>query len=289
MGIVRALPAVFVTLVFGVVLGCIPGVKNHLHWNLWVIIPISGIVLGVAFGAIQFGIAYWLNLKTTGGVMLMLAAAGAIGFAATDVGFYVSSHVPVQGVEGIADGDHALRELMSFPEFMQVKLGGSTLRARPGASSDGTGVEVGAVGTTISYFVDLLGAFVATLLTIFAMASDRPFCDPCGTYKKKQGSVTVQFAANKTLMQEVFGGIKQCIRDNDGPRLLQYVGELKQKYGAQAGSVKMVLDRRQCAHCSEWTAIGKVSRKNSRGEWERVDELDFNMSWHDAATGNAST
>ena len=147
-------------------------------------------------------------------------------------------------------------------------------------------MEIGATGTTISYFVDLLGAFLATLVTIFVLEEDRPYCDPCRVYKKKMGADTVAFAANNTLVKEIFGGIKKCIRDGDGPGLLNYVRELKEKYGGQSGSVKIVVDRRQCSRCSEWTAVGKVFRMKGK-EWDRANDLDFRLSWHDAAAENA--
>ncbi len=281
MGIIRLLPAAFVTLVLGVGLGCIPFVKEHLHWNLWFIIPVSGLALGMAFGAIQFGIIFVLNQKTSGMVVTLLAIAGAISYAGTDFGYYVSTTVPVEGVEGVPDGDYALSDMMSFGDYMRFRLGSSTIQSRHSSSDDG--VEIGAAGTTISYVVDLLGAFVATLGTLFTIATDRPYCDPCGAYKKKIGSTKVKFAANHTLVGEIFHNIAQCTEANDGPQLLNYLKELKQKYGGSSGSMKIELDLRRCPYCSQWTAVGKVFRKGGNS-WDRVNDYDFTASWHDTDT-----
>jgi hypothetical protein len=85
---VKLIPCIVASLLIGFVLGCIPVVNEHLHWNLWYIVPISGLALGALIGRIQFGICYRVNQKVAGVVIVVLAAAAMVGYATVDYGTY---------------------------------------------------------------------------------------------------------------------------------------------------------------------------------------------------------
>ena len=50
----KILPVALLTIALGFVLGYIPGLNEHLHWNLWYVVPVSGLLFGCAVGGLQF-------------------------------------------------------------------------------------------------------------------------------------------------------------------------------------------------------------------------------------------
>ncbi len=48
--IFKLIPTIIITLFLGVGLGYIPVINQHLHWNFWFIIPVSGLIFGLVIG-----------------------------------------------------------------------------------------------------------------------------------------------------------------------------------------------------------------------------------------------
>src|SRR5215813_76690 len=105
---IKLMPAVLVSLVLGIGLGSIPGLNEHLHWNLWFVIPISGLLFGMLTGWIQFGTCYLLNRKIERSTLLLLPVAAAIGYASVDYSIYLSTTVHLKDVRGLPEGDYKL-------------------------------------------------------------------------------------------------------------------------------------------------------------------------------------
>ena len=141
---IAILPAAVLTLAFGFILGYIPGLNEHLHWNLWYVVPISGLAFGCAAGGMQFLYCFKSNQKLDKYLIFYLCVMALVGFAAVDYGIYKSIVVPVQDVEGIEDGEYKLSEFVSFWEFTKMNLGGSTIQKDYGGT-----IEMGSVTTTI--------------------------------------------------------------------------------------------------------------------------------------------
>src|SRR5262249_12607469 len=148
---------IVVTVLIGFGLGCIPGLKEHFHWKIWFIFPMSGILLGAGLGWTQFFICYALNQVASGWRIVALALTAVASYLAIEFGVYYSTSIPVRGMRGVPDGDYRLAELMSFSQYMLWQLGSSTVTIGDGIKV----VELGAAGTTISFLIDLAGAFAA--------------------------------------------------------------------------------------------------------------------------------
>ena len=73
-------------LLAGFGLGSIPGLNQYLHWNVWFIIPISGLALGMALGWGQFHICYLLHQFADGWRIIVLALAASAAYVAVDFG-----------------------------------------------------------------------------------------------------------------------------------------------------------------------------------------------------------
>src|SRR4051812_32183486 len=93
----RLVVSALVSVLVGLGIGAIPFVNEHLHWNFWVVIPLSGLVLGIGFGALQFLIARVLQARITVAAGSVLALVGALAYAATDAGIWLTTSVDAPG------------------------------------------------------------------------------------------------------------------------------------------------------------------------------------------------
>ena len=127
---IKLIPAILVSFVLGFGLGSIPGLNEHLHWNLWFVIPISGLLFGMLTGWLQFGTCYLLEHRVGGSTLLILPVAAAIGYVFVDYGIYFSTSIHLKDVKGVPEGDYKLSDLMSFWDYMSWRLGSSTVATR---------------------------------------------------------------------------------------------------------------------------------------------------------------
>jgi hypothetical protein len=126
----KIIPAIRISLAFGFVLGSIPVVNEHLHWNLWFIIPVSGMLFGMATGFLQFWSCYALNQQITRAHLLgILPLAGLLGYALVDYGTFLTTTVHLKDVQNLPEGDYKLSDLITFAGYMAWRLGSSTIKA----------------------------------------------------------------------------------------------------------------------------------------------------------------
>ena len=76
--------APLVAIAAGVGIGCIPVVNENLHWNIWFVVPISGFVLGLGFGWLQFGVAWKLGTSVRGMTTVLMGAAAVAAYLGTE-------------------------------------------------------------------------------------------------------------------------------------------------------------------------------------------------------------
>jgi hypothetical protein len=162
-----------VSIVAGVVLGTIPFVNHYLHWNMWVIIPISGLILGAGFGWLQFQIAKVLSSPIGVGAGIFLTLVGGLSYLATDAGIWLTTSVEVDKGQTVA-----LRDAVSFGEYEAMRFQHSSISTR------GRKVEMGTTGTIITFVVDELGAMAGAAALLFGLASSASYCRRCSRYRK---------------------------------------------------------------------------------------------------------
>ena len=119
----KVLPMSLLVVVFGVMLGCIPGLNQYLHWNLWYIVPISGLLFGCAAAGLQFGYAFKVNQPMSKVAMAVLVVTAVIGYIGVEYGIYRSISITVTEHESIPDGEYKLSQLIEFPQYMKINLG----------------------------------------------------------------------------------------------------------------------------------------------------------------------
>jgi hypothetical protein len=266
------MPAAFFSLVFGFVLGSIPGLNENLHWNLWYIVPISGLLFGCAMGGLQFAYCFRVNQRIKGGVIVCLVIAALLGYGAVDYGIYRSITTIVEGHEEIIDGEYKLSELISFWQYMKINLGGTTVKSNTGET-----IEMGSTGATISYIADLIGAAAGGFCILLVCRDKYPFCANCERYKRREKKYEVKLAFDEQKMDEIFERMNKLIEAGVYTDLTGYCRQLASDHNDRKGDIKINIDQRYCSSCLEATILGIVYRK-SGGKWQELKDLKFSFT-----------
>ena len=269
---VVTLPLAILTIVFGFILGYIPVLNEHLHWNLWYVVSISGPLFGCFVGWVQFGYCFKTNERLSTFLMIHLSVMALLGYSAVDYGIYKSIVIEIEDVEGLEDGQYKLSELISFWQYTKLNLGGSKVDGQYGTD----GFEMGSVGTTISYFADLLGAGLGALGLLYFCSQKYPYCLPCSKYKKRDQSYDIQFKYDETMVEQIFSQIHELMEKISYQDLVAYLQDLRTKHTDKKGDIKINVDQRFCPVCNEGTIIANVNRKKG-GDWTEVKELNFRL------------
>lgn len=261
-----------VSLLVGFILGSIPWLNEHLHWNLWFVIPVSGLLFGMLVGWLGFELCYLLHAKVAAAGIALLAVSAVLGYIAVDVGIYFQQSVAVEGIEGIPDGEYTFSELMSLGQYFQMRLGSSEITTRGGFNV----VEFGATGTIVSFVVDMLGAMAGAAGVAFGLAELRPYCNRCGRFKRRTRKLRLMLQ-NNVQASEVQTNLKQFVRANDYPGMVAYIRQISPQFGGSNGKFRIDIDQRHCPACREATLIGRVYRLD-KGSWSEIESQRFNLS-----------
>ena len=265
--------APLVAIAAGVGIGCIPVVNENLHWNIWFVVPISGFVLGLGFGWLQFGVAWKLGTSVRGMTTVLMGAAAVAAYLGTDLGTWLTLIVPVAGVDGIPDGDYPLRELVSFGAYMNANLESSSISG-PGSSGGGA-LEFGMMGTTISFFADLAGCAAGAVAGLWIGADAIPFCERCARYTQREQLQEIALAEETAVEQ--LDRLQEIAARGDYGEIVAFLNETAKAAGPEQSSLKIRADERVCRGCNQATLLGKVLRKQ-RNEWKEIDELAFRVA-----------
>jgi len=264
-----AVPGAVAVLV-GWLLGRAPVINTHLHFNLYMILPVGGFLVSAALAWIAFQVARALEIPTHGQqVQLGLAACCVLGFAATDYGVYQSTDLPRQlKPDAPVTMVHAA-DVMSFSDYMAgIRLGASKLKLPAGFKLD-AGSEV----TTGVYVMDLLGAAGGAWAMLFLMATGLPFCEKCGKYKKPAGSLTIIFRDE----DEVKNGhlsIKANLEKGYEAAIAWILRLRADQAGVNSGRYRMHFQELVCAVCSECTLVSTVEKRTGE-DWDELTAKKF--------------
>ncbi len=263
----KALLLIAASIAIGYGLGATPVLNENLHWNLWFIIPVSGLLLGMLLGWMQFFGAYALNLNIQTGTGWALAAAATTAYLATELGIYNTMIIPVAGVEGLPDGDYRLSELFSLNDYIALTLGASSFEGR--GSMD---LEFGGVATKLTYAVDVIGCFAAAFVTRQMLAASYPYCVRCAQYKKRDTIFEAQMPANDETSDK-FNSLFDLMTGSNYHQVVSFLKDLSLKTDKD-GEVKITADQRFCANCREASIVGRVYKLDGN-DWDEIDELAF--------------
>lgn len=251
----KIIPAGLLAVVFGVVLGCLPFINEHLHWNLWYVLPISGLIFGLAAGWIQFGYLFNVNQRLTNTAMIVLVIFAVLGYASVEYGIYRTVKIPVEGHKSIPDGEYNISRLMTFGQFMKWSYAETPW-------------------SVISYIVDLTGAALGAAAVLLLCRDKYPFCILCTVYKERRRKYTMCLKFDTDKLDEAVRGIEEIVSRSKPEELAEYCEKINGNYAGANVDAMIRIDQRYCAICNESTFLGKISRRKGK-EWNDIDDLKF--------------
>jgi len=269
----RTVSAFFLSIAIGYGLGFIPFVNEHLHWNVWLVVPISGLFLGAGIGWIQFWTHSLLRLRIDRATTAVIVAGSCAAYVATDYGIYRSAHVTVVDEITAEERERPLDELMPFTTYMRGRLGSSRLET--GHSSN---FELGAFGTTTAFVVDLLGAGLGTLGVITALGFLHPLCRRCSRLKKKVRAYGILPPSRKEAVEELFRELATLRGEGRHADLVARLHALAKGEQNKKSSLQLGVRELACPSCSEATVLVRVFKKDDQGKWAEASEASFSST-----------
>jgi hypothetical protein len=241
-----------VSLLAGLLLGAIPFVNRHLHWNFFVIIPVSGLILGACFGWLQYQTARLLHARigALGGVFLTLI--GGASYLATDAGIWATSSVQTDTGQSVP-----LREVASLGEFMGERLSHSSISRR------GRSIEVGSTVTIATFAVDVLGALLGTAALVFGMASGAAYCQRCSRYRKDLLKLEREYPLDEAESDAKWQAFEQLAEAKHYDELAARVQAMPQL--TIASRRKLEAQESACPRCGQTAIALSVSRQDKDG------------------------
>lgn len=262
-----------VAVVGGFGIGCIPFVQEHLHWNIWFIVPVSGLVLGMLLGLVQFFVCFLLGTRVSPAIAGVFSACALLAYLATELGTYETLRIDASEIEGAPDGEYRLSSLVSFQDYLSARLGSQTLVAHQVGSS----LEVGETGAKVNFVLDLLGAALGAFGAVLVLIDKYTYCAACGVYEKRSRLYRIRPAGDDATIAEVMRTIAEISASRDHQRLVRHLAQLEQVHQANGGHVQIDADERACPRCSGATVLGRVMRRDG-SDWKEVTALAFSTS-----------
>ncbi|MEO6599999.1 MAG: hypothetical protein ABIQ16_09025 [Polyangiaceae bacterium] len=249
----KLLVAAVLSLLAGVLLGAIPFVNRYLHLNYFVVIPISGLVLGASFGFLQYRAARLLHARISAVGGLLLTVVGALSYNATDVGIWATTTVQLEEGRTVA-----LREVATLGEFMSERLSHSSVSTR------GRTVEMGSTATLISFFVDELGALLGAAAIVFGMSFDASYCRRCSRYRKDSAEELHAYPFDQAEGETRWRALQQLGQSGQYAELQAQVRALP----APAGYPRMLkAEPSTCPKCKQVSLLVSLHHQDAKGEW----------------------
>jgi hypothetical protein len=269
----RLLIVALLTVLFGFTLGCIPWLHRYLHFNMLFIIPMSGILFGIAAGHLQFFLSFLLGLRITFFKSIVLAFFVGGAYFATDFGIYYTAKIP-SGVENIIM--MKLRNMVSFSEYLSYRLGDTSVESLRTHAT----YQIGATANKLNYVWGLIAASIASLASIGMLLTSYPQCSSCGTFTRRRYLYQLSPSLNENGFNELFNSIASMIKTKKHGSLISFLTSLEQKQQNPYPTIKIVADHRECPKCQESIVLGRVLQKSEDNEkdWKVIPELSFKTS-----------
>ena len=241
-------------LVAGVLIGSIPLVNEHLHWNFYLIVPVSGFFLGMVFGLLQYQVARLVHARISllGGVILTVICAAS--YIATDVGVWASSSIKPDGRNKVP-----LRDTIQLKKFLAERVSHSSI------SRGSRSVELGDTATLVTFVVDLIGSMVGGAAILFGLSSDASYCQRCSRYRKDLRQIEREFPMDEAQAASHWQAFEQLAA---GQHYAQLAAQVQALPGLNVASRrKLEAQESRCPKCGQTALQLSVLHYDKEGDW----------------------
>lgn len=256
----------------GVGIGSIPGLNEHLHWNIWLVLPISGALFGCLLAWLVVLVAQRLDVPVQGPIVLLLAIVAAFSYAMADFGRYLTLTVSIDATDNSPAMNVPVREAVSFLEFMKFEWSESTVTSLRGRGS----MELPTSATQTSYIVDLLGVLLLFIGTLIGLRRDNPQCAVCQSWMKRTWSdgtliTTDDFQAGAAHRLSSLAATANLTE------MRKAVEATFVELGGKSGRFMVKVEEFRCSKCGAMTLLGSAYSSDGKGGFNRIDELDWEV------------
>jgi hypothetical protein len=165
-----------------------------------------------------------------------------------------------------------LSEVMTFEEFMRMRLESSSIDMRPGSSQEAT-LEIGVTAATISFGADLLGTWLGSLLVLVYGADRNPYCRRCKRYKGS--STRREIPLEQEVANETVDRLQEVVASGCYEGVVSLLDEVAKTQRPPETVIKVATDERVCPGCHEATLVCRVMTANG-ADWDEA--LDVRVS-----------
>jgi hypothetical protein len=203
-------------------------------------------------------------------VATTLALATTVGYLGTDFGTYWTTTVEIEPGGEFEAGEYRLRDLIGFEGYMRARFASSSIDLRPGRSESDSTVELGATASTVSFGVDLLGAWLGSFLTLMGAARGAPYCDRCRRYKNRVGRSEIPL--DEGVAVETLDEFQEHVAGGSYEAVVSFLNGVAKRETPQELVLKISTDERICPGCNEATLTCRVMRRQGN-EWKEALEV----------------
>lgn len=266
----RLLIVAVLTVLFGFTLGCLPWLHKYLHFNVLFIIPMSGVLFGIASGHLQFFLSFLLGLRITFLKSMILAFFVGAAYFATDFGIYFTAKIP-SGQDNIIM--MKLHNIVSFGDYLSYRLGDTTAESLRTHAT----YQIGATANKLNYVWGLIAASIASLASVGTLLLSYPQCSSCGAFTRRRYLYQLAPTLSENGFNDLFDSIASMSNTKNHGSLIRFLTSLEQKQQNPYPTIKIIADHRECPKCQESIVLGRVLQKSEDNEkdWKAIPELSF--------------
>lgn len=259
--------SVIVSILIGAISGVTPVAQSFLSLNLWFVIPVGGIFLGVLIGFVQSQIFYHLNCQVKLKGFLLLGLIASMSYLLSDFAVYRTLEIEVKNGEKVQ-----IHKAVSFEKYMAFRLEKTSYTNAKNRAGSGAKWEIGSTATKVYYSLHLLGSFLGAALTLAIVLSAKHYCSKCERYLKPIYKGVVTFLNSEDFGKK-YEEIALLAENDDGNSLILKFKE-SVSVSKKEAKVSLNLEARKCSNCGA-SSIYIVAMANQSGEWKEIDELEI--------------
>lgn len=251
----RTLQMLALCLGLGLGLGCVPWLHDFLHTTVWFVLPVGGGLVGFVLGMALFALCWFSGFYPTRTALLVAFLGGMAAYLMAEIGIWLTREISVHGIAGLPDGQHAVRELLPFTEYLRLMLQASTHEFVRGS---GMTMEAGPVVTEAGWAANVLGAGFFAFVLLWTSSKGAPYCQKCGAYMRRQRRYRIKPDPGSSGLREALAPLLEAGRRNDYDGLARALNAGEQAPQVKDTFIEIFAEERVCRGCSAAVIQGRV-------------------------------
>jgi len=269
------------TLLLGLLIGTAGSTRHRLDGLVLFMIPVGGVTIGLAIGALQSLASRLLQIDLTLRRVSFLALLSASAWFVAECGFYATQQAEITDPSGNVRY-LPIHEALNFGEYLHQRLAFSEYQSK---DHDGMTESFGRTGTTAFFVLDHIGVAVGALVILLFLRASTTYCTPCQRYYRRLKRLVVDSDLSPTDLAPKIEHLRHVALEMPFASFLGTISSLQHSAGSRTVWTRCVILLKQCRSCSSASVACTVSQRNYKGEFQQIPALGFTV----AKQGNETT